>query len=47
MIDAGYVTESEFGADLARMDDADFMTPSPLMWSAWGRRPSEGPCANS
>jgi SAM-dependent methyltransferase len=47
MIDAGYVTESEFDADLARMDDADFMTPSPLMWSAWGRRPSEGPCATS
>jgi SAM-dependent methyltransferase len=47
MIDAGYVTETEFDADLARMDDADFMTPSPLMWSAWGRRPSEGQCANS
>ena len=26
------------------MDAADFMTPSPLMWSAWGRRP-EDPCA--
>ena len=46
MIDAGYVTEEEFDADLARMEAADFMMPSPLMWSAWGRRP-EGPCANS
>jgi SAM-dependent methyltransferase len=45
MIDAGYVTETEFDADLARMDDADFITPSPLMWSVWGRRPSEGLCA--
>ena len=47
MIDARYVTEEEFDADLARMDAADFMTPSPLMWSAWGRRPLEEPCANS
>jgi hypothetical protein len=47
MIDAGYITEDEFEDDLARMDAADFMTPSPLMWSAWGRRPLEGPCANS
>jgi SAM-dependent methyltransferase len=46
MIDAGYVTETEFEADLARMDDADFMTPSPLMWSVWGRRPPEGQCVN-
>jgi hypothetical protein len=46
MIDAGYVTEEEFDADLARMDAADFMTPSPLMWSVWGRRPWETPCAH-
>lgn len=46
MIDAGYVTEEEFDADLARMEAADFRMPSPLMWSAWGRRP-EGPCAHS
>jgi ubiquinone/menaquinone biosynthesis C-methylase UbiE len=47
MIDAGYVTEEEFDADLAHMEAADFVMPSPLMWSAWGRRPWEGPCANS
>lgn len=46
MIDAGYITETEFDADLARMDDADFMAPSPLMWSVWGRRPWEGLCAD-
>ena len=45
MIDAGYVTDEELDADLARMDAADFMMPSPLMWSVWGRRPCEGPCA--
>lgn len=47
MIDGGYVTEEEFDSDLRRMDAPDFMTPSPLMWSVWGRRPSEGPCAKS
>jgi hypothetical protein len=39
MIDASYITEEEFDRDLARMEDADFMMPSPMMWTAWGRRP--------
>jgi len=39
MIDAGYITDEQFDADLARMEAADFMTPSPLMWTVWGRRP--------
>jgi len=39
MIDAGYITVEEFDRDLARMEAADFMMPSPIMWSAWGRRP--------
>ena len=44
MIAAGYVTDEEFEADLARMDSADFMAPSPLMWTVWGRRPMGAPC---
>jgi 2-polyprenyl-3-methyl-5-hydroxy-6-metoxy-1,4-benzoquinol methylase len=39
MIDAGYITDDEFDRDLARMDAPDFMMPSPIMWSVWGRRP--------
>ena len=39
MIDAGYLTEQEFDQDVARLDDADFVMPSPIMWTAWGRRP--------
>ena len=39
MIDAGYITEEEFDQDLARLDDPSFMMPSPIMWTAWGRRP--------
>jgi SAM-dependent methyltransferase len=39
MIDAGYITETEFNQDLAGLDDPDFMMPSPIMWTAWGRQP--------
>jgi hypothetical protein len=39
MIDAGYITEEEFKEDLSRLDDPNFMMPSPIMWTAWGRRP--------
>jgi hypothetical protein len=39
MIDAGYITEREFEEDLARLDDPDFIMPSSVLWSAWGRRP--------
>jgi hypothetical protein len=39
MIDGGYITDEEFDRDLARMKADDFMMPSPLMWTAWGRRP--------
>ena len=38
MIDAGYITEMEFDADLERMGADDFMMPSPIMWTAWGRQ---------
>jgi hypothetical protein len=38
MIDAGYLTEQEFDQDATRLDDADFMMPSPIMWTAWGCR---------
>jgi len=39
MIDAGYITEEEFNQDIARLDDPNFMMPSPIMWTAWGSRP--------
>ena len=39
MIEAGYITEEEFDADIERMQTTDFMMPSPILWSAWGRRP--------
>lgn len=36
---SGMVTLDEFEADFARLDQADFITPSPVMWSVAGRRP--------
>jgi SAM-dependent methyltransferase len=40
MIDAGYITEEEFQHDVARLEQADFLMPSPIMWTVWGRRPA-------
>jgi SAM-dependent methyltransferase len=39
LIKGGYITAQEFEEDLARLEDDDFMMPSSILWSAWGRRP--------
>lgn len=39
MIDKGYITKEELEKDLARLEDMDFLTPSPIMWTARGRLP--------
>ena len=39
IIESGSLTEQEFQQDLRRLDEAEFMRPSPVMWAAWGRRP--------
>jgi len=39
MIDGNYITAMQFEEDLARLNDPDFMMPSGILWSAWGRRP--------
>jgi SAM-dependent methyltransferase len=40
MVDGGYVSPEEIDSDLARLDASDFMMPSSILWSAWGRRPA-------
>jgi SAM-dependent methyltransferase len=40
LIDGGYITGQDFDRDIARLDDPDFIAPSPIMWTVWGRRPS-------
>jgi hypothetical protein len=39
LLKSGLVSEEEFRRDLARLDDPDIAIPSPIMWTAWGRRP--------
>ena len=38
LIDGGYISRQEFDRDIARLDDPSFMMPSPILWTAWGRR---------
>jgi SAM-dependent methyltransferase len=35
----GQITEEEFEQDLSRLEDPDFELRSPILWTAWGRRP--------
>ena len=39
IIASGSVTEQQFEQDLARLDQEDFMIPSPVMWTVSARRP--------
>ena len=39
IIRAGLVSETEFEADLKRLDELDFRMLSPMMWTAWGQVP--------
>lgn len=39
MIEGNYITPQQFEEDVARLDDPDFLMPSAILWSAWGRRP--------
>ena len=41
IIESGLMTEDDFERELARLDDPDVLIPSPIMWTAWGRRPAE------
>ena len=39
MVGSGLISQEEFEADLKRVDQQDFLMPSPMMWSAWGQLP--------
>jgi SAM-dependent methyltransferase len=39
LIEGSYITPQQFDQDIARLDDPDFLMPSAILWSAWGRRP--------
>lgn len=37
MVSSGLISPEEFDADLKRIDEEDFLMPSPMMWTAWGQ----------
>ena len=39
LIAGRHITEQELQEDLAVLDSPDFMMPSPILWTACGRRP--------
>jgi len=39
MVSSSLISQEEFEADLKRIDEQDFLMPSPMMWTAWGRKP--------
>jgi SAM-dependent methyltransferase len=39
MVAAGLLSPAQLQADLQRLDDPEFVTPSPVMWTALGRKP--------
>lgn len=40
ILETGLVTAREYAADLARLDDEAFEVRSPILWTAWGKRPA-------
>ena len=38
IIESGIMSEDDFEPELARLDDPGLLIPSPIMWTAWGRR---------
>jgi SAM-dependent methyltransferase len=36
---SGLISEAEFEMDMRRLDESDFLMPSPMMWTVWGRVP--------
>jgi len=45
ILDSGLISEAEFGAEMQRVDEPDFLMPSPMMWTVWGQVPERtGAC---
>lgn len=38
LIESGRLTDRQLEADLSQLANPEYMTPSPIMWAAWGRR---------
>jgi SAM-dependent methyltransferase len=40
VIEASEITAEVYDRDVRRLADPDYLAPSPILWAAWGRRPS-------
>jgi hypothetical protein len=40
MVSSGLISREDFAADIRRIDEEDFLMPSPMMWTAWGMKPA-------
>jgi len=38
MLQAKYLTQGKFDRDMKSMESSKFMMPSPILWTAWGRK---------
>jgi DNA-binding winged helix-turn-helix (wHTH) protein/2-polyprenyl-3-methyl-5-hydroxy-6-metoxy-1,4-benzoquinol methylase len=41
IIGSGLISQSEFDAEMKRVDEPDFLMPSPMLWTVWGQVPQE------
>jgi SAM-dependent methyltransferase len=39
IIGSGLISQSEFDAEIKRVDEHDFLMPSPMLWTVWGQVP--------
>jgi len=46
MIAGGQITTEEFEDSIKSLDEPEFVTLSPILWAAWGRRPVKGKRTN-
>jgi ubiquinone/menaquinone biosynthesis C-methylase UbiE len=42
IVGSGLISQSEFDAEMKRVDEHDFLMPSPMMWTVWGQVPFLG-----
>lgn len=41
ILDSGFISQAEFDAEMKRVDERDFLMPSPMMWTVWGQVPEK------
>lgn len=37
IIDSGLISQADFDSEMRRVDERDFLMPSPMMWTVWGQ----------